>query len=53
MNPLGIPGSGPGRRSEITRRWSRRLAAATGLAMLPGLLTPIAFGASRGLSGSS
>ncbi|MFJ7335061.1 RHS repeat-associated core domain-containing protein [Streptomyces sp. NPDC101116] len=45
MNPLGIPGSVPGRRSEITRRWSRRLAAATGLAMLPGLLTPVAFGA--------
>ncbi|MFF5846376.1 RHS repeat-associated core domain-containing protein [Streptomyces massasporeus] len=45
MNPLGIPGSGPGRRSEITRRWSRRLAAATGLAMLPGLLTPVAFAA--------
>ncbi|MFH9712871.1 RHS repeat-associated core domain-containing protein [Streptomyces luteogriseus] len=45
MNPLGIPGSGPGRRSETTRRWSRRLAAATGLAMLPGLLTPVAFGA--------
>ncbi|WP_234352954.1 RHS repeat domain-containing protein [Streptomyces sp. NRRL B-1140] len=45
MKSLGIPGSGPGRRSGTTRRWSRRLAAATGLAMLPGLLTPVAFGA--------
>ncbi|MGW1616515.1 RHS repeat-associated core domain-containing protein [Streptomyces sp. NPDC002285] len=45
MNPFGIPGRGLGRGSETRRRRSRRLAAATGLAMLPGLLTPVAFAA--------
>lgn len=45
MNPFGIPGPDPGRRNKTARRWSRRLAAATGLAMLPGLLTPVAFAA--------
>lgn len=45
MNPFGIPrppaGRGPGPR----KRWSRRIAAATGLTLLPGLLTPVAFAA--------
>ncbi|MDT0392360.1 RHS repeat-associated core domain-containing protein [Streptomyces dubilierae] len=45
MNPFGIPGPDPGRRNKIARRWSRRLAAVTGLAMLPGLLSPVAFAA--------
>ncbi|MCZ0991799.1 polymorphic toxin-type HINT domain-containing protein [Streptomyces diastatochromogenes] len=43
MNPFGIPrppaGRGPGPRN----RWLRRIAAATGLALVPGLLTPVAF----------
>ncbi|WP_318205837.1 RHS repeat-associated core domain-containing protein [Streptomyces sp. SCL15-4] len=46
MNPLGIPRPDTGRRRPgTTRRWSRRIAATTGLALLPGLLTPVAFAA--------
>ncbi|MFH9405289.1 RHS repeat-associated core domain-containing protein [Streptomyces sp. NPDC017638] len=46
MNPLGIPRPDAGRRGPATRRrWSRRIAATTGLVLLPGLLTPVAFAA--------
>ncbi|WP_409469000.1 polymorphic toxin-type HINT domain-containing protein [Streptomyces sp. HC307] len=45
MNPFGIPWPEPGRRGGIRQRWVRRLAAATGLALVPGLLTPVAFAA--------
>ncbi|MEV4341012.1 RHS repeat-associated core domain-containing protein [Streptomyces sp. NPDC049590] len=46
MNPFGIPRPDGGRRGAGTRRrWSRRIAATTGLALLPGLLTPVAFAA--------
>ncbi|MFH8657881.1 RHS repeat-associated core domain-containing protein [Streptomyces afghaniensis] len=45
MNPSGIPGPDPGRRSKTARHWACRLAAVTGLAMLPGLLAPVAFAA--------
>ncbi|MFF1598748.1 RHS repeat-associated core domain-containing protein [Streptomyces mirabilis] len=45
MNPFGIPRPGPGRGGGTRRRWSRRIAAATGLALVPGLLTPVAFAA--------
>ncbi|MFJ8536836.1 RHS repeat-associated core domain-containing protein [Streptomyces sp. NPDC093591] len=45
MTPFGIPRPGPGHGGGTRRPWSRRLAAATGLAMLPGLLTPVAFAA--------
>ncbi|MEU7052553.1 RHS repeat-associated core domain-containing protein [Streptomyces eurythermus] len=46
MNPFGIPRPDGDRRGAATRRrWSRRIAAATGLALLPGLLTPVAFAA--------
>ncbi|MFC3577721.1 RHS repeat-associated core domain-containing protein [Streptomyces yaanensis] len=43
MNSLGIPGPSAGRGGGTRKRWSRRIAAATGLALLPGLLTPVAF----------
>lgn len=43
MNPFGIPRPAVGRGAEPRRRWSRRIAAASGLALLPGLLTPVAF----------
>ncbi|MFJ5780226.1 RHS repeat-associated core domain-containing protein [Streptomyces sp. NPDC093094] len=43
MNPFGIPRLGPGRGGGSSRRWSQRLATLTGLVMLPGLLTPVAF----------
>ncbi|MEV6057628.1 RHS repeat-associated core domain-containing protein [Streptomyces sp. NPDC052107] len=45
MNPFGIPRPSPGRRGRNGKRWSRHLAATTGLALLPGLLTPVAFAA--------
>ncbi|SDP62183.1 RHS repeat-associated core domain-containing protein [Streptomyces sp. cf386] len=45
MIPFGIPRPGPGRRGGTRRLWSRHLAAVTGLVMLPGLLTPVAFAA--------
>ncbi|MFF9001026.1 RHS repeat-associated core domain-containing protein [Streptomyces achromogenes] len=46
MNPFGIPRPDGDRRGAATRRrWSRRIAATTGLALLPGLLTPVAFAA--------
>jgi RHS repeat-associated protein len=43
MNPFGIPRPGAGRVGRARRRWSRHIAAATGLALVPGLLTPVAF----------
>ncbi|WP_405444447.1 RHS repeat-associated core domain-containing protein [Streptomyces achromogenes] len=46
MNPFGIPRPDGDRRGSATRRrWSRRIAATTGLVLLPGLLTPVAFAA--------
>ncbi|MEU2226449.1 RHS repeat-associated core domain-containing protein [Streptomyces sp. NPDC018347] len=49
MNPFGIPRPDAGRRRNgTTRRWSRHIAATTGLALLPGLLTPVAFAADLG-----
>ncbi|MFD0417145.1 polymorphic toxin-type HINT domain-containing protein [Streptomyces sp. NPDC127108] len=36
---LGLPGIG----SSVRRRWSLRIAAVTGFALLPGLLSPVAF----------
>lgn len=45
MNPSGIPRSPAGRGAGHRHRWSRRIAATTGLALLPGLLTPVAFAA--------
>ncbi|MGA5629561.1 RHS repeat-associated core domain-containing protein [Streptomyces cellulosae] len=45
MNPFGIPRRTPGRGSGSSRRWTRRLATLTGLSLLPGLLTPVAFAA--------
>ena len=45
MNPFGIPRRTPGRGSGSRRRWTRRLATLTGLSLLPGLLTPVAFAA--------
>ncbi|MFI6495505.1 DddA-like double-stranded DNA deaminase toxin [Streptomyces sp. NPDC050564] len=45
MNPFGIRWPGSGRGGGTRRRWSRHIAAATGLALIPGLLTPVAFAA--------
>ncbi|MEU8470166.1 RHS repeat-associated core domain-containing protein [Streptomyces sp. NPDC029006] len=45
MNPHGIPRPSTGRETRPGQRWSRRIAATTGLALLPGLLTPVAFAA--------
>ncbi|MET9018246.1 RHS repeat-associated core domain-containing protein [Streptomyces olivaceoviridis] len=45
MNPNGIPRSPADRGAGLRHRWSRRIAATTGLALLPGLLTPVAFAA--------
>ncbi|MFJ6539129.1 RHS repeat-associated core domain-containing protein [Streptomyces sp. NPDC091385] len=45
MNPFGIPRPPAGGAATPGRRWSRRIAAATGLALLPALLTPVAFAA--------
>jgi RHS repeat-associated protein len=46
MNPFGIPRPARRRGGEVrARRWSRHLATATGLVLLPGLLTPVAFAA--------
>ncbi|WP_234329526.1 MULTISPECIES: RHS repeat-associated core domain-containing protein [unclassified Streptomyces] len=45
MNPSGIPRPPAGRGAGTRHRWSRRIAAITGLALLPGLLTPVAFAA--------
>ncbi|MGW2492685.1 RHS repeat domain-containing protein [Streptomyces sp. NPDC001606] len=42
MNSFGIPRPAPGRRGRDRTRWSRRIAATTGLALLPGMLTPLA-----------
>lgn len=44
MIPSGIPRP-PAGRPGPRRRWLSRVAAATGLALLPGLLTPVAFAA--------
>ncbi|MFD7922188.1 polymorphic toxin-type HINT domain-containing protein [Streptomyces sp. NPDC059740] len=41
MNPFTRPGAR--RPSRLQRRWVRHVAAATGLALLPGFLTPTAF----------
>lgn len=49
MKTFGIPRQTPGRRSSRGRsRWTRRIAATTGLALLPGLLTPVALAADTG-----
>ncbi|UFR07077.1 RHS repeat-associated core domain-containing protein [Streptomyces sp. Go40/10] len=45
MNPFGIPRPAAGRGSGPRHRWLRRIAATTGLVLLPGLLTPVAFAA--------
>lgn len=45
MNPFGIPRPPTGHGRRTGKQWSRRIAAATGLALLPGLLTPVAFAA--------
>ncbi|MGV9761685.1 RHS repeat-associated core domain-containing protein [Streptomyces tricolor] len=45
MNPFGIPRLPAGRGSGPRHLWVRRIAATTGLALLPGLLTPVAFAA--------
>ncbi|MDX5563234.1 SpvB/TcaC N-terminal domain-containing protein [Streptomyces sp. ID05-04B] len=45
MNPFGIPRPRTGHGRGTGKQWSRRIAAATGLALLPGLLTPVAFAA--------
>ncbi|WP_316763687.1 RHS repeat-associated core domain-containing protein [Streptomyces herbicida] len=45
MNPFGIPRPPAGRGTGPGKRWLRRIAAATGLALVPGLLTPVAFAA--------
>ncbi|MEU6593683.1 RHS repeat-associated core domain-containing protein [Streptomyces sp. NPDC046881] len=45
MNPFGIPRSPVGRGSGPRHRWLRRIAATTGLILVPGLLTPVAFAA--------
>ncbi|MFF7369813.1 RHS repeat-associated core domain-containing protein [Streptomyces tricolor] len=45
MNPFGIPRPVAGRGSGPRHRWLRRIAATTGLVLLPGLLTPVAFAA--------
>ncbi|MFI8242615.1 RHS repeat-associated core domain-containing protein [Streptomyces sp. NPDC085866] len=42
MNSFGIPRPSPGQEGR-GRRWSRRIAVITGLALLPGLLTPVVF----------
>ncbi|MFD8309402.1 RHS repeat-associated core domain-containing protein [Streptomyces sp. NPDC059690] len=50
MNSFGIPRLTSGRKNRVRTRWARRIAATTGLALLPGLLTPVAFAAdSNGL----
>ncbi|MFH8937954.1 RHS repeat-associated core domain-containing protein [Streptomyces griseosporeus] len=43
MNPFGISMPPSGRKARTRSRWSRRIAAATGLALVPGLLSPVAF----------
>ncbi|MFD3622210.1 RHS repeat-associated core domain-containing protein [Streptomyces sp. NPDC058676] len=43
MNPFGIPRPGMGRGGGPRRRWFRHVATVTGLVMVPGLLTPVAF----------
>jgi RHS repeat-associated protein len=43
MNPFGIPRPSAGRGNGPRQRWFRRIAATTGLALLPGMLTPVAF----------
>ncbi|MFZ4235746.1 RHS repeat-associated core domain-containing protein [Streptomyces murinus] len=49
LKTFGIPRQTPGRRSRRGRsRWTRRIAATTGLALLPGLLTPVALAADTG-----
>nr|BAK19873.1 YD repeat protein [Streptomyces rochei] len=49
LKTFGIPRQTPGRRSRRDRsRWTRRIAATTGLALLPGLLTPVALAAGTG-----
>ncbi|MFJ3720813.1 RHS repeat-associated core domain-containing protein [Streptomyces sp. NPDC090057] len=45
MNPFAIPRPSAGRGPRARRRWSGRIAGATGLALLTGLLTPVAFAA--------
>ncbi|MHA5048805.1 RHS repeat-associated core domain-containing protein [Streptomyces sp. SD15] len=45
MNLFGMPRPGSGRGGGTRRRWPRHIAAASGLALLPGLLTPVAFAA--------
>ncbi|MGW7386752.1 RHS repeat-associated core domain-containing protein [Streptomyces sp. NPDC054794] len=45
MNPFDIPRPPAGRGTGTRERWLRRIAAATGLALVPGLLTPVAFAA--------
>ncbi|WP_432155104.1 RHS repeat-associated core domain-containing protein, partial [Streptomyces tricolor] len=45
MNPFGIPRPPAGRGSGPRHPWLRRIAATTGLVLLPGLLTPVAFAA--------
>ncbi|MEU9992859.1 polymorphic toxin-type HINT domain-containing protein [Streptomyces sp. NPDC048045] len=45
MKSFGIPRPTPGRKGRDRTRWLRSIAATTGLALLPGLLTPIAFAA--------
>ncbi|GHI07933.1 RHS repeat-associated core domain-containing protein [Streptomyces cellostaticus] len=45
MKSFGIPWPTPGRRGRDRTRWLRSIAATTGLALLPGLLTPVAFAA--------
>ncbi|MFJ7963026.1 RHS repeat-associated core domain-containing protein [Streptomyces sp. NPDC096324] len=43
MNLFGTPRPPAGRSDRPRRRWPRRIAASTVLALLPGLLTPVAF----------
>ncbi|ROP44265.1 RHS repeat-associated core domain-containing protein [Streptomyces sp. PanSC9] len=45
MNPFGIPRPPTGRGPLPKKPWARRIAAVTGLALVPSLLTPVTFAA--------
>ncbi|MEU0039383.1 RHS repeat-associated core domain-containing protein, partial [Streptomyces sp. NPDC006333] len=45
MNPFGIRRSRAARGGRTKRRWSRHIAAATGLVLIPSLVSPVTFAA--------
>jgi RHS repeat-associated protein len=45
MNPFGIRRPGLGRGGGTKKRWSRRIAATTGIVLIPSLINPVAFAA--------